>query len=281
MDDWFELWDFSDPAATEEAFLLLEPAYRAAGPDKLSELRTQIARTHSLRSQFAKAHAILDEVQETPSLSPRTQAYLHLERGRTHNSAGDAEQARREFVITHELSRRNNIHDLDVDALHMLGIVDKGEAAVSWNRAAIALAESSAQAKARRWLPSLFNNLGWSLHALGRFDEALDAFEAAASMRAERGEQELLQMARWTVARCKRSLGLHEQALEELLSLHEADSKDGYVQEEIAENLVILDRNEEAKRFFRGAYESLAADESFLRNEPMRLERIKRLGGGD
>lgn len=143
MRDWFGLWDFVDPAKSETAFRSLEPEYARHGSDRLAELRTQTARTHSLRRQFEEAHAILDEVVNTPALEPRTRVYMHLERGRAYNSAGETELARSEFVCASELAHEQGIEDLEVDALHMLGITDKGEASLAWNRSAIDLAGSS------------------------------------------------------------------------------------------------------------------------------------------
>lgn len=280
MKDWFELWDFSDPAATEAAFRSLEPDYADLGSDKLAELRTQIARTHSLRRQFEEAHAILDGVANTPSLEPRTRIYLHLERGRTYNSAGDLEEARSEFVLAGELAQERGMDDLAIDALHMLGIVDRGETSLKWNRQAIALAESSSDSRARRWLASLFNNLGWSLHDLGRYVEALDAFERAVPVRIERGEPEPLRVARWAVARSKRSLGRFEEALSEQLSLSQDGPMDGYVQEEIAENLASLGRHREAANHFGEAHRLLSEDAWLTQQEPERLGRLKELAEG-
>lgn len=280
MKSWFELWDFADPAKTEAAFRSLEPVYAKLGSDKLAELRTQISRTHSLRRQFEEAHAILDEVANTPTLEPRTRVYLHLERGRSYNSAGEIELARSEFVRARELAHERRIDDLEVDALHMLGITDKGEASLEWNRLAINLAGSSSDPRARRWLASLLNNMGWSLHDLGRYDEALAAFERAVPLRLEQGDVKPLHVAKWAVARCKRSLGRFEEAFEEQLLLRQDDPDDGYVHEEIAENLVAMDRHDEASVHFGEAFRLLSQDAWLAQSEPDRLKRLQTLGEG-
>jgi hypothetical protein len=65
-----------------------------------------------------------------------------------------------------------------------------------------------------------------------------------------------------------------------LLEQHRAaGSKDGFVEEEIAECLLALDRPEEAKPHFSAAHELLAEDAWLQRDEPERLERLRRLGG--
>jgi hypothetical protein len=54
---------------------------------------------------------------------------------------------------------------------------------------------------------------------------------------------------------------------------------DGYVQEELGECLLSLGREAEAKAHFAAAYGNLSRDEWLKRDEPDRLERLRRLGG--
>jgi hypothetical protein len=84
------------------------------------------------------------------------------------------------------------------------------------------------------------------------------------------------------VARCLRSLGRHEEALarqQRLLAEHRrAGSSDGYINEEIAENLLALGRADEARPQFAAAAQLLAQDEGLAQAEPQRLARLRRLG---
>ena len=65
---------------------------------------------------------------------------------------------------------------------------------------------------------------------------------------------EQIRIARWCVARGQRSLGQFEVALatqrELLIELERMGGKDGYVFEEIAENLLALNQPDEAQTYF-------------------------------
>jgi tetratricopeptide (TPR) repeat protein len=269
------LWNFDDPAATETRFRLLE-----------AEAQTQRARTHSLRRQFSEAHAILDLVEPlaTPENARLRVRYL-LERGRTHNSAKEKDLARPLFREAWELARSVGEDGLAVDAAHMLGIVEAGDESIFWNAEALKLSQSSSDPKARKWLGSLSNNLGWTYHDLGRFDDTLTCFQAALAARKEAGDIGAERIARWSVARCLRSLGRLDEALEiqqALRAEHETDATpDGYVFEELGECLLALGKTADARPHFARAYELLSADSYLAENEAERLARLKQLGVGE
>jgi hypothetical protein len=62
-----KLWDYNDPAATEQKFKALLPEAIAQGDVSYQgELLTQIARTYSLRKMFDQAHTTLNEVEQMP-----------------------------------------------------------------------------------------------------------------------------------------------------------------------------------------------------------------------
>ncbi len=222
------LWDFDDPAASEERFLALQ-----------SEVQTQLARTHSLRKQFEQAHGLLDNVEnDLPPGESRARVRYLLERGRTHSSAGEKERAPLLFSQAWNDALILGEEALAIDAAHMLGIVAAGDESVRWNEEALALAGHSPDPKARRWRGSLYNNLGWTYHDAGRLPEALACFQQALDARREQGLPGPERIARWCVARCLRSLGRLDEALEiqqELRAEHEAaQTQDKYVEEEIA-----------------------------------------------
>ncbi len=276
------LWEYHDPAASERRFR--EALEQAKGDDQL-ELLTQVARTHSLRGNFEQAHAQLDEIEpRLEHAGPRVHVRYQLERGRTFNSAGEVESARNLFGSAWELARAEDIEGLAVDAAHMVAITHGGsEQAIDWNRRGLEIARDSQDPKARALVPAMLNNSAWDLHDMGRFEEALPLFQEALDEWTARGKRQQIRIARWSLARCLRSLGRFEQALEiqrELETEHQtAGTVDGYVFEEVAELLSALGRPEEAQPYFQQAYDELSQDEWFAANEPERLAQIKARAG--
>ena len=207
-----------------------------------------------------------------------------LERGRVIGSSGQPEQARPCFEQALEYAQKLSEDFYAVDAQHMLALIATPEQSLELNLQAIRMAESSRQAKARDWLGSLYNNTGWSYHNLGNYAVALEFFEKAEAWQRLKGRVYETRIAKWCVARTLRSLGLVEEALSKQMALKhewEADGveKDGFVFEEIGECLLLLNRAEEARRYFSEAYKILAQDEWLVEREPKRVERLKSLGG--
>ncbi len=275
-------WEYSDPALSETRFrTALEPAQ----DDVRLELLTQVARTYSLRQRFAEAHALLDDVEQQLTIAePRPRVRYLLERGRTFNSSGEPEVARVLFVEAWDQAQAAGLEGLAADAAHMVAITYAGTPdAVAWNARGLAIARVSQDPKARALIPAMLNNSAWDLHALGRFDEALPLFEEAQTEWEERGKPERIQIARWSVARCLRSLGRCDEALVIQRTLEAehaaAGTVDGYVFEEIAENLAALDRMDAARPYFEMAFDALSMDEWFVKNEAARLGNLRARAG--
>ncbi len=279
--DLDSFWEYSDPAASEARFCKLLPEVR--GDDRL-EVLTQIARTHSLRRDFVQAHQLLDQVEaqlQGAGSAPRVR-YL-LERGRTFNSSGDKTRAKPLFVQAWEIATADRLEGLAVDAAHMVPVVVGGAEGAEWTRRGVALARRSADAKARALLPALLNNHAWNLHGDGRFAEALPVFKEAETAWLATGKQPQGRIARWSVARCLRSLKRYDDALQIQLALEQewtaAGRADGYVFEELAELYELLGQPEQAKRYFRRAADELGKDAWFVKNESTRLARLRERGG--
>ncbi|MHC4216891.1 MAG: tetratricopeptide repeat protein [Planctomycetota bacterium] len=279
------LWDFDEPARSEAAFReLLAEAQESGDRDYTAQVFTQIARAQGLQRSFDDAHATLDGVESMlDETSPLVRVRYQLERGRVLNSSGQADDARPLFVGAWEESGGHGFDFYTVDAAHMIAIVMPPEEALRWNEQALAVAQASDDERARNWEGSLCNNIGWTLHAAGEYEQALVMFERALEARTRQGTTADIRIARWCVARCLRSLNHVEEALDMqqvLLAEGEAaGAPDGYTHEEIGECLLALDRPEEARPHFARAYEILSKDPWLAEREPQRLERLSRLGG--
>ncbi len=285
LTDFDALWDYDNPAETESKFRALVPVARDSGDAAYyAELLTQIARTEGLQRKFEQAHGTLEEAWELLAnnlMNSRAFVRYLLERGRVFNSSQHPEEARSFFGRAWDLARRLNEDAYAIDAAHMIAIVSEPEAQMTWNLEAMALAEKSADPRARKWLGSLYNNLGWTHHDAGRYAEALDLFERGVRFREELKQEPQLRIAKWCVARCLRSMGRIDEALaRQQASLAEAgSSSDGYVYEELGECLLAVNRADEARPYFAQAYELLSQDSWLVENEAGRLARLKELSG--
>ncbi|MEK7316839.1 MAG: tetratricopeptide repeat protein [Candidatus Eisenbacteria bacterium] len=285
LHDFESLWDYDHADSTEQRFRELLPAARDSGDrGYMAELLSQIARAQGLQMKFDDAARTLGEAESLVTVQmPVPRVRILLERGRLLNSSKRRDESKQHFRAAWDLARSSGADGYAVDAAHMLGIVESGDSSVAWNLTAIEFAEASADPKARRWLGPLYNNLGWTNHEKGEFETALDLFRKALAAREVDGKKGAVRVARWCVARANRSLRRYEEALAEqkrLLAETRADNApDGYVEEEIGECLLSLGRPEEATPHFAAAYSLLSVDPWLQRDEPQRLERLRRLGG--
>jgi len=272
------LWEYADPALSERRF---RQALGSAEGDHRLELLTQIARTFSMRRRFDEAHALLDEVlSELPGNGPVPRVRYLLERGRTFNSSGMPDDARALFLDAWNEGSAAGLDGLTVDAAHMVAITHSGtDEAIAWNARGLDIARRSSDAKARALMPAMLNNSAWDLHDLGRFTEALPIFEEALAEWSKRGAPRQTAFAKHAVGRCLRSLGRHAEALaihrvleDEARGLEDVE---GFVFEEIAENLAAEGATDDARVYFGKAAEALARDPWIAANEPARIESLK------
>jgi tetratricopeptide (TPR) repeat protein len=269
--DVIAMWDFDQPEVSEGRFRAALPG--ASGEDT-AVLRTQLARALGLQRRFDESAAELDAVAAAPGLTPLTRVYLDLERGRLLNSSGRRDEAGAHFRAALDEAERASIDHLAADAAHMMAIIEPGEGGIGWAERALAIAEASDDPRARTWVGSVTHNLGWTLHDLGRHEEALARWRRALEFREEQGDAELIRIGRWTVARGLRSLGRYDEALAIQRELAAAGGSDGYVDEELGELLLALGRPGEAGPHFARAHEALSADAWLVANEPDRLKRL-------
>ena len=160
---------------------------------------------------------------------------------------------------------------------------ETGESELAWNLKAIEYAKASDQSRGRKWLASLYNNTGWTLHDKGDYEQALALFEDAVEFRKEQGNPETLRIAKWCVGRCLRSMGRNAEALQIMQALaaeaEETGEDDGYTQEELGEHMLLLGDETQAQVHFASAYAQLSQDPWMMEHEAARMARMKELGG--
>ncbi|MCP4122325.1 MAG: tetratricopeptide repeat protein [Bacteroidetes bacterium] len=285
LPDINSMWDYNDPEGTETKFRDLIPKAKASGNDTYYlELMTQVARTQSLQRKFKEAHSILDTVEQqlTDDMTVPKVRYL-LERGRTFNSNKQKEKASEQFRKAYVLAKSDQLDFYTVDAAHMLGISEPPEKQLEWNLIAVDIAADSEDPKAKKWLGSLYNNIGWTYHSANEFEKALDMFEKALDYRKGQQDESGTFIAKWCIGRTYRSL----HRLEDAIAVHEGLLKeteekgldpDGYVYEEMGECLLAGGNTAAAKPYFKTAHELLSKDGWLVANESERLKRLQELG---
>jgi tetratricopeptide (TPR) repeat protein len=228
-----DLWDFDDPAGSEQRF---RDAASAADGELRGIWLTQLARALGLQEQYDEAHAVLDDL--SPDGSAEVVCRLLLEQGRLYRSSGDPDHARPFFEEAVAKAREAGLEDLHVDALHMVALVVPPDEQLAANHAALAIAKAAGDPRARKWAASLLNNIGMTHADAGDWGAALAAFEDALEARLETGTASEIRIAWWMIAWTLRNLGSTEQALEiqrrlksELAAVGEEDP---YVDEELA-----------------------------------------------
>ncbi|MFP6805629.1 MAG: tetratricopeptide repeat protein [Pseudomonadales bacterium] len=279
--DLLDLWNYGDPAASELLFIsLIDEAKASDNSEYLPILITQLARTHSLRSKFTMAHQQLDQAKSLiESVKSRAWIFLLLERGRAYNSEGSKRKAKEYFEEAFRGAEILRDDYLAIDAAHMVAIAESLKNQMKWNVIALGIAETSSSPRARKWLGSLYNNMGWTYFDQGQYVKALSLFESAVVFREAQDDQRRTRIAKWAVARTYRAMDRFDESMsiqEGLLAETEGQGApaDAYVVEELAE-LYHLKNDVLAPDYFAKAYRLLAKDEWFVENEPERLARLK------
>jgi len=277
------MWNFGKPDESEARFRAELDRWPSDSP-QYTEIRTQIARTQSLRRRFAEANATLDGVEAALATMP---AHVHvrylLERGRTHNSSGAPERSVPLFKQALDLAECNADPFYAIDAAHMLGIAAPPGEQLDWNLKALAMTEQTTDARSKRWLAPLYNNIGATYQERGDFATALAYYRKALPAYETRGDPSAVRVAHWMIARAQRSLGQLDEAEKtqrKLLSEYKKlGEPDGYVFEELAEIALARGDASAAKPWAAKAYELLSADEGFVASNGERLAHLAKVGG--
>ncbi len=239
------MWDFNKPELSEQRF---RAALDGADADERLILQTQIARSYGLRKEFERARAILLAQQPQIGQAGAEARCRHaLEWGRswasaTHppesQTAQAKEIARAAYLDALAIARQARLDALAIDAIHMLAFVDTApQDQLKWGLEALAVVEASSQPRARKWEASIRNNIGYALHQLGRYPEALQQFEQAVRLREQGTDAAAQRVAHWMVAWTLRAMQRDDEALAIQLRLERecaaAGAPDPYVFEEL------------------------------------------------
>jgi len=285
LPEFDKFWDFNNPAETQKKFMDILPQAENSGDTAyLIELITQIGRTQGLQMKFDDAHKTLDRVEKLLKEEyKRPKVRYLLERGRTFNSSKVFDKARELFLQAYNLASEIKEDNLAVDAAHMMGIVEKGDESLKWNEIAMKDAENSSDERTKGWLGSLYNNTGWTYHDMGEHEKALKLFEKNVVWHTERDSKSELIIAKWCVGRTLRSLNRVNESLKLQIDLNKEITdkgleQDGYNYEEIGECMLLLGKIDDAKPYFKKAYDLLSKDIWLVENEKERLDRLKKLG---
>lgn len=278
------LWDYSKPDESEERFRsLLADADAAEHLQARIGILTQIARAQGLQRKFEDANSTLDEAEGL--LTEETEVgriRVLLERGRVHNSSGDAKGSRVFFERALDTAREAGAEYYAVDAAHMLGIVTESDEQIAWNLRAMEMAEAAEDPRAKKWLGALYNNTGWTYHDLEDYEKAGEMLAKALAWYEDNGSDRQIRVGKWSVAKIMRLRGRAQDALKIQQALEveweAARESNGYVFEELGECLLALGREEESRSYYARAYQELSKDAWTVANEPERLKRLMKLG---
>jgi tetratricopeptide (TPR) repeat protein len=268
----FDLWDFSDPAASRERFR--QVAHEAASDTDKAFALTQVARTFGLQGRFVDARAALAEADPLLPMSGKQRAQYWIELGRIENDEHHPAEALSCFQRSLALARDVQDEYLAVDAAHMIAIVVPKDERPEKAAFALSLARKAADQRTRHWIGAISNNLGWTYLELGQPENAVQYFRESLAYRQNQNEPTPIRLARYGLGCALRASHRLEDAV---LVLNEAlamGGSIGYIEEELAECLLSLGQPVQAKPLFQAAYSKLKANTDLDERDSKRLSRL-------
>ena len=160
----------------------------------------------------------------------------------------------------------------------MLAIVEATpEKQIEWNIQALQIADTNPVAS--RWKPSLWNNLGEAYRAAGEYEKSLACFQSIIQWQQDNGKP-IDRYTRIDEARLLRLCGRANESMTKIRVLSDelAGEIDGFVSEELAENLLLTNDEAAARQQFINAWQKLRDVQWLKDSEPQRYERLRKLG---
>ena len=207
MTDPTALWNFDDPAGSEQRFRTA--ADTAEGTDRLV-LMTQVARALGLQERYDEGHAVLDHLAADDA---EVATRVSLERGRLLRSGGEPDEARPHFAAAAATAADAGLEVLHVDALHMVALVAPAEDQQRLTEEALAVARAASSRRPATGTPRCSTTSAWCTRTTEDWPAALATFEEALAARERIGDVGTVRVARWMVGWALRNLGRTDEAL--------------------------------------------------------------------
>ncbi len=123
----------------------------------------------------------------------------------------------------------------------MMAFVDTSpEDLLHWNLQTLTFLQASSDPEAKKWEGSVQQNVGYSLHQVGRFAEALEHFDLSRKACELRGDTRGARISRWMTAWTFRSLQRYQEAIAMQLQLEQEFAADGEPDPYVFEELIAL-----------------------------------------
>jgi tetratricopeptide (TPR) repeat protein len=278
-------WDSDDLGKTENLIREKLPTEgQPWGPESIVML-TLLARAQGLQGKLSDAGGLLIQVRDLLNKNNLTKSQAEvrffLEQGRFFGLSMNPPQSLLYFTQAWDLAASLGDIFFAIEAAVMLSISQPPKYQNQWLLKALEIAEQSDNELGKLWLPQLYVMEGWHSFDFRKFDGALDSFKKALAQPLAAKDATRTLGIKWSIGRTLRALNRLEEALElqrELLTeLNAAGKTNGYVVLEIAENLQLMKKPEEAKANFEAAYKELSTHGWYSDNKASELSRIQHL----
>jgi len=283
-------WDPLDPMLSEEKFrqyLQQSQSQNAENWDQQAELWCLIARAQSEQKNLSESRTSLKEAErlltekENLKDSPAKIRWL-LECGRLSLLQKSPMHARSFLSDAWKLCTESKNDFFAIDVAQMMAALETPKLQQEWVMRAIRIAEESEQLKSKRWLGSLYSNLGWKLFDHLQFEKSFEFFQKALTNYKAYGSEHDVFVAQWSIGKLLRKMNRIPEALaiqQELLGGKITPTLPmGRLYQEIAECLQTMQKPTDAQPFFELAYNALLQDQWVKDNESEELSRLKALG---
>ncbi len=202
----------------EQAMIIYEKAAAAAESENntsiLTEAYSQVARCYILANNLdqgkywlAKAEKFANPDQPegwSRFLGVRGRLEWQEEVSRTGEFSPVAKQAADTFKEMYDYCIENKLYSRAIDAAHMVAIVSDMNDRIEWGLKGIKAAE---EGNITEWLGPLWNNHGWNLDEMGKYDQSLAALLKAREYHYQSQDEMSRLIADWSVGHAYRMVG--------------------------------------------------------------------------